>query len=159
MPPQPDESDDKQNRMPTWWRIPAGLTVGIGVALALAQTGAGQSVMRETGLDRPAASYTALSFTDPMALPTHLPIGHFSTDVSFTLGNASQTTNHYQWTIRFMDDKRVTSIATGQATVQGGGTINETKTVAGLCHSGKLKIVVSLAAPAEAINYTASCGG
>jgi hypothetical protein len=115
--------------------------------------------MRETGLRQSAPSYTALSFTDPEALRARLPPGHFSADIRFTLANASAATSHYQWAIRLVAGPRVTLIATGQATVAGGAELEEAKTVSGSCRGGGLKVVVSLAAPAESIDYVASCGG
>jgi hypothetical protein len=155
---QPDRRPD---RVPAWWRVPAGLAVGAGIVLVLAQTGAGRFVMRETGLETPLTSYTALSFTDPNALPLegHLPLGHVSVDVGFALRNASQATGRYQWTIRLVDGNRVTPVATGRATVQAGGTVDESRIGTGMCLSGRLKVVVSLASPVESIDLMESCSG
>jgi len=152
------QSGDRPDKPVAWWRVPIGVVAVAVIVLVFAQTAAGQQVMRRAGLEGPASSYTALSFTNPGALQGHLPLGHFSTRVGFALENDSQTSNHYQWTIQMIDGKHVTKVATGQATVGGGDTIDESRTVTGMCQSGNLKLVVSLAAPAESIDFMAHCG-
>jgi hypothetical protein len=142
-----------------WWRGPAAVAVGVGILIVLAQTGAGHVALRGAGIEKPAKRYTALSFTDPGALQGHLPLGHFSALVGFTIMNASQATSQYQWSVRLVDGKRVTQVATGTTVIPAGDAVDERRTVTGLCQSGKLSMVVSLASPAESIDFLANCGG
>jgi hypothetical protein len=144
------------------WKLPTRLLasiLGLAVLVTLAQTPAGRSVLRLTGLEQPPTAYSALYFTDPSGLPTTLPSGHVALNVSFTVHNASQHANGYRWTVQLVQGKKTQSAASGTLTIPAGGTQAENRPVAALCPSGVLEVVVRLAAPAESIHFTAACGG
>jgi hypothetical protein len=114
--------------------------------------------MRATGLEKAAQPYTALYFTDPGGLRTRIPLGHVAFVVAFTVQNETQTTNTYNWTVELVDGKRTTRAAAGQQIMRGGIGEPLTASIVGLCQSGLLEVVVSLASPAESIHYTVPCG-
>jgi hypothetical protein len=135
------------------------LLLGLAVLVTLAQTPAGHSVLRLTGLEQSPTTYSALYFTDPGGLPVTLPSGHAALNVSFAVHNASQHANSYRWTVQFVRGKKAKSAANGTLTVPAGGTQVENRPVTALCPSGVLEVVVRLAVPAESIHFTAACGG
>jgi hypothetical protein len=125
----------------------------------LAQTGPGHSLMRAAGLTTPAQAYTALSFTDPGGLIANLPSGHIAVTAPFTIANNSATTSTYRWSLLLVRGGATLRTTTGQTTVAPGGSAQVSPEAQALCPSGRLKVVVRLAEPAQAIDFWADCGG
>jgi hypothetical protein len=140
-------------------RVPVALLVAIVAVAGFAQTAAGQSLMRSAGLVRAPGAGTALSFTDPGALPTSLPAGHVGLTVSFAIHNASGSAASYRWTVEVVYGKKHVRAASGQTDIVANGTKAETRQVTTFCPRGQLEVVVRLAAPAESIHFRAACGG
>jgi hypothetical protein len=135
------------------------LVAGIAVLAALAQTPPGRSLLRQTGLAQSPAPYSALYFTDPRGLPATVPSGHVGLDISFAVHNATRSGNAYQWTVQVVEATKTQIAAEGTMTIPAGGTRQRNTLVSVLCPSGTLEVVVRLAAPAESIDYQASCDG
>jgi hypothetical protein len=138
-------------------RAPLALLAGAAVIAVLAQTPSGSFMLRETGLVKPAPGYTSLYFSDPNALLTKLPFGHFSVDVPFSVHNASHVTATYQWTIQTVINQKSTRVASGGITEAPDTTYSRNVTVNGLCLASGLVIIVKLARPAESIDFRAIC--
>lgn len=160
MQPQQDSLDRAQRvmveRQPRWRNRPVVLIAVVLIGIAFTQTPPGRGVLRLAGLQSPPA-YTALYFTNPDRLPTQLRTGHVQFPVSFSVQNSSQSDKTYQWRIAVQDGKTTTNVV-GELSLAGGATAVETKAVKGLCRSGGgLQIIVSLAAPADSINFRAVC--
>lgn len=139
------------------FRALLGLLAGAAVIAVLAQTPPGSFMLRETGLVKPAPTYTSLYFSDPNTLLTKLPFGHFSVDVPFSVHNASNTTVTYQWTIQTVVGQKSTRVASGHITEAPNTTYSRNETVTGLCLSRELVIIVKLAKPAQSIDFRAVC--
>ena len=135
-----------------------GLVAAVVVLVGLAQTPQGRSLLRLTGLARPPASYSTLSFTDPGNLPARVPAGMVVLDVSFGVHNATPSSSTYLWTVQVVHGKTARPAAEGTVTIPQGGTATESRQVSVLCRSGTLEVVVRLAAPAESIHFRAACG-
>jgi hypothetical protein len=140
-------------------RLPVALLAAVVAVTALAQTAAGQSLMRSAGLAHAPAASTALAFTDPGALPASLPAGHVGLTVSFAIHNASESAASYRWTVEAVYGKQHRRAASGQTDILPNQTKAETRQVTTFCPRGQLEIVVRLAAPAESIHFRAACGG
>jgi hypothetical protein len=138
-------------------RAPLALLAGAALIAVLAQTSPGSSVLRDTGLVKPAPAYTSLFFSDPNALLTKVPFGHFSVDVPFSIHNASQATVTYQWTVQTVIGGKSARISGGSITEPPNTTFSRNVTVIGLCQAKELAVVVKLAKPAESIDYRAIC--
>jgi hypothetical protein len=156
MRPRSDEASASLTRR---LRLPAALLAAVVAVAALAQTAAGQSLMRSAGLAHTPAASTALAFTDPGGLPTSLPAGHVGLTVSFTINNASESAASYRWTIELVYGKEHHRAASGQTDILANETKAETRQVSTFCPRGQLEIVVRLATPAESIHFRAACGG
>lgn len=143
---------------PRWRKGPVVLVAVVLIAIALSQTPPGRGVLRLAGLAQGSPVFTALYFTNPDRLPTQLRTGHVQFPVSFTVQNSSQAAKTYRWRIDVQDGKNTAHVAAGQLSLPGGGTAAETKAVKTVCRSGGgLRIIVSLAAPADSIDFRVVC--
>jgi hypothetical protein len=141
-----------------WKRWSAvGLVALVLAVVGVAQTGAGQSLLRAAGLAGPPPGYTALSFTNPAQLPTQLYSREALLDASFMIRNSSTAARRYDWQIFAAWNGRTRRLAGGQATVAAGRTGQVSRDVLASCASGQLQIVIKLAEPRESISYWATC--
>ncbi|MGO9780195.1 MAG: hypothetical protein ACLPQY_10585 [Streptosporangiaceae bacterium] len=134
--------------------VAAGLVVA---AVGLAQTSPGHSLLREVGLYAEPATYTALAFTNPQSLPSHLPAAPAQVAMSFGVGNASPGPQRYSWSIVLEAAGQTSRLAAGDVGVPAHGHATVTRTVTASCPGGKAVIAVRLAAPAESIDFQAAC--
>jgi hypothetical protein len=139
------------------WRTLVVLIAVAALCVGVAQTGFGQSLLRKAGLSEASASYTALAFTQPQSLPSQLPSKRMTMNVSFAIRNASGRDRSYQWSVLLSRDGRSHRIATGSAWISSGAGATVTRAVAVSCAGGQVRVVVSLASPAESIDYLAAC--
>jgi hypothetical protein len=130
----------------------------LGATAGLAQTGTGHALMRSAGLIAAPAPYTALSFTNPQSLPAHLRRRSFDLPVSFRITNVSAAARAYQWSVLLVAGRRTRGVSSGRLTLAPGGTQTLDQGVTGSCRAGQVRIVVRLSAPAESIDFLASCG-
>jgi hypothetical protein len=135
------------------------LAVLVPVMVGLAGTGTGQSLLRSAGLAAPPASYVALSFQDPQALPARIASPYAAIHVSFVVHNvsASPAARMLHWSIRLSKTGSRVTAAAGRVLVLGGAERTVTATVLAFCVGGRLQLVVQLARPAESIDYWMAC--
>jgi hypothetical protein len=142
--------------MARWWGL-AGLIAAAVTAAGVAQTSAGHSALAKAGLFEEPASYTALSFAVPQALPEQLPSPHTDLGVSFVIRNSSGASRSYSWSITVERDGRSRRVATGDVGVRAGSAATVAKRVATSCADGRLRVAVNLSSPAESIDYWTAC--
>lgn len=142
--------------MARWWSVVALVAV-VAASAGVAQTGFGHSLLQKAGLTAAPAPYTALAFAQPQSLPTQLPSRHTTTNVSFSIRNSSGRARSYQWSILLVRNGHGHRTAAGQAQVSPGSGTIVTEAVPISCVGGQVQVVVSLASPAESIDYRASC--
>jgi hypothetical protein len=135
------------------------LAILVPVIAGVAQTGAGQSLLRSAGLAGPPTSYVALSFRDPQALPARLATPYAAIHVSFVVHNvsASPAARMFRWSVRLTETGSRLTAAAGRVLVPGGAERTVTATVQTACAGGRLQLVVQLARPAESIDYWMAC--
>jgi hypothetical protein len=126
-------------------------------ALSLAQTAAGRSVLRAAGLYRGSSAYTSLAFSNPQSLPPRLSTTHTKLAVSFVIGNVSTTPHRYQWSVFLNHGGHASRLAAGGTQVPSGGSATVSRRVTVSCSSGRARVVVKLADPAESIDFWAAC--
>ena len=139
-----------------WWRW-IGLIAVLAVASGLIQTGAGHSLLQRAGLVAEPVDYTALSFDNPAALPTQLPSAHATVPTAFMIHNVSGAQRTYRWFIDVTRNDRSQRIGTGTLDLPAESQQVIRENLALSCPSGRLKVTISLASPAESIDYWASC--
>lgn len=158
---QPQDSLDwaprvTEERQQRWRNRPVAVIAAVLIAIVFTQTPPGRGVLRLVGLQSPPA-YTALYFTNPDRLPAELHTGHVQFPVTFSVQNSSQSDKTYQWRIAVQDGRTTTNVF-GKLSLAGGATAVETKAVKAVCRSGgALQVIVSLATPADAINFRVVC--
>ena len=134
--------------------VAAGLVVAV---VGLAQTSPGHSLLREVGLSAEPATYTALAFTNPQSLPSHLSAAPAQVAVSFAVSNVSPDPHSYSWSIVLEAAGQTSRVAAGEVGVPAHGHATVTRTVTASCPGGQAVMAVRLAAPAESIDFRAAC--
>ena len=134
--------------------VAAGLVVAV---VGLAQTSPGHSLLREVGLYAEPATYTALAFTNPQSLPSHLSAAPAQVAVSFAVSNVSPDPHRYSWSIVLEAAGQTSRVAAGEVGVPAHGHATVTRTVTASCPGGQAVMAVRLAAPAESIDFRAAC--
>jgi hypothetical protein len=140
------------------WRSAIALVSVIVLAAGLGQTSAGHAMLRAAGLFQAPTSYTSLAFLRPKPLPTPLASKRATVDVSFVIQNANGTPRDYQWSVLLDQGQRTRRAAVGSIRVASGRGAVITRSVKINCARGKVRIVVSLARPAEYIDAWTACG-
>lgn len=143
--------------LPGWSRAAVVLALCVAALTGLAQTSPGRAALRTIGLIRQTSSFSALYFTDPNHLQVQLPDGAVTLPVNFSVDNVTSQAQGYRWSIELVDGADTEDAASGEVTVQEGGTASVQKQVSGTCWSGQLEVVVRLAAPLESIDFFAEC--
>ncbi len=126
-------------------------------ASGLALTGDGYSLLQKAGLVARPVSYTALSFENPEALPTQLPSAHTTVKTAFMIHNVSGAPRTYHWFVDITRNDRSMRIRTGTLKLLAESQRVISEILALSCPSGRLKVTISLANPAESIDYWANC--
>jgi hypothetical protein len=139
------------------WRGVATLAAVITLAAGLGQTTAGHTLLRKAGLFEEPASYTTLAFLSPQDLPRSLNTGRQTVGVSFVIGNTGSASRHYQWSMRLVQGPRTTRVAAGSVSLTSGREATVTRSAKIFCTRGQARLVVSLANPAEHIDFLTAC--
>ena len=127
------------------------------LAVGLAQTSAGHSLLQAAGLYEEPASYTSLAFTHPQSLPTHLSPAPTRVNLSFTVSNASADSRTYHWSMVLDRTGHTDRLAAGIVRVPAGDRATVSRTVRASCAGGQARMTVELTAPAESIDFLAAC--
>jgi hypothetical protein len=133
------------------------IVAAAALAAGLAQTSAGQSVLRRAGLAQHPASYTSLAFADPQSLPTRLSAAPTRVSVPFAVTNTSAGLRSYHWSIVLDRAGRTDPLAAGEVAVPAGDRAAVAATVTASCAAGQARMTVRLTAPAEAIDFWLAC--
>ena len=135
----------------------AVIVAAAALAVGLAQTSAGHSLLQAAGLYEEPASYTSLAFTHPQSLPTHLSPAPTRVNLSFTVSNASADPRTYHWSMVLDRTGHTDRLAAGIVRVPAGDRATVSRTVRASCAGGQARMTVELTAPAESIDFLAAC--
>ena len=134
-----------------------GLVAVVVVAAVVAQTGAGQALMREIGLTRAPAGYAQLSFARPQSLPSRFT-SPASLTVPFEIRNSTGAEHTYEWSIALVRGHSTDRLATGGTRVPAGGAVTTAPAVTVSCPGGgRVRLDVGLVSPRESIDFYATC--
>ena len=139
------------------WRGGVILIAVIILAACLAQTSSGHAVLRRAGLLEQPTDYTSLAFSSPQSVPTQVITRKKTVGISFTIRNASRMSYDYQWSVSLMQGSRTQHISAGTVRVASGRQVRIKQSAKIACTPGQVRIVVSLAHPAEFIDARAAC--
>jgi hypothetical protein len=144
-------------------RHAAGLRSGLAVAgvallaVGIAQTSPGRTVLRKAGLLEPPVSYTSLAFEHPQSLPEQLSSQRANIPVSFQIHNYGNTVHKYEWSIVLTQGTLIQRLASGTAEVAAGHAAVISRNEAVSCTQGQQRIIVRLTEPAESIDAWMRC--
>jgi hypothetical protein len=139
-----------------WWGTGALVALVLIVA-GFAQTSSGKSYLQRISVFGAPASYTTIAFSKPQSLPTQLVSKRAIIPISFVVGNHSNRTRSYQWSIIVVQAKHSRRIATGPTTMPAQAEVAVSRAVEITCVSGRVQIAVQLRNPAESIDFWSTC--
>jgi hypothetical protein len=139
------------------WRGVVALVGVVVLAAVLAQTREGHAVLQRAGLYEQPTSYTSLAFEHPQSLPDQLTSKRANVDVSFVIRNATGARHGYRWSVLLVQGQRSRRVFSGTVGVAPGREATVIRTAAVFCTRGQVRIVVTLALPAEAIDAWLAC--
>ena len=134
----------------------AALVAIVVLALGVGQTDLGHAALRKAGLLEDPPSYTSLAFAQPQSLPERLHTRLSIVKVSFVIHNSGGP-GDYQWSVLLAQGGSARRVSEGNVHVAPGHGASITRFEDILCPRGPVQIVVSLARPAEQIDFSAAC--
>lgn len=132
------------------------LIAAVVLAAGIGQTGLGHDMLGKLGLFEQPASFTSLAFQHPGSLPAQLT-KNATVPVSFVIRNTGGTPRDYQWSVSVVQGQQTRHVAVGSARVASGNGTTITSTARISCTQRQVRIVVSLARPAEYIDAWMAC--
>lgn len=143
----------RPHRMMKHWGMIA-LIVIVTLAASVGQTSLGHSILRKVGLFEGPTSYTSLAFLHPLS-PADLK--RTKVNVSFVINNAGGIPRDYQWSVTLAQGRGTRDVAAGSVRIASGRGATITRSAPIFCVQGQVRIVVSLASPAEFIDARTAC--
>lgn len=138
------------------WRGWLALAAVVLVTAGIAQTGAGQALLRQAGVIASAPGYTELAFARLQALPAQAA-SQAKFNVSFVINNVTSVTHDYQWSLWLVNNGHTHYMGKGDTPLEAGHGATVTHAVVMTCSAGRARIVVRLASPAESIDFWSKC--
>jgi hypothetical protein len=125
--------------------------------VGVAQTSAGQSLLRRAGLTSKPPAYTELAFSLPEELPEKLPPARVPIHAPFVIHNVADSSRTYSWTFRELQGTRAKVLSTGRLSVAAGGRARANPQLQVTCHGQRERIELRLSQPAQSIGWWATC--
>lgn len=138
------------------WAV-AVLVAFVALAAGLGQTSLGHTILRKAGLFQEPTSYTTLAFLHTQPLPEQLGPKRADVGVSFVIQNISGISRDYQWSVLLVQGGHTSRVAAGSVQIASGRDTAITRSARIFCTRGQVRIVVSLASPAEFIDALTTC--
>jgi hypothetical protein len=139
--------------------VAAIVAATVVIAIGVAQTAAGQSLLRGAGLIGRADHYTELAFQHPDLLPGKSPAGRAPQRLPFTLRNAEGSPRTYRWTAVALHGERTTELTHGAVTLADGERALVRAHAVVDCAGDRTRVEIRLAGRPEAIGFWTSCVG
>lgn len=139
-----------------YWGVMA-LVAAVILSAGIGQTSLGHTILRKAGIAGGPTNYTSLAFAHPQSLPTPLESRPANVDVSFAIQNAGDALRDYQWSVSLEQGRYTRDVAAGNVRIASGHGVTITQSVKSSCAQGQVRIVVSLAKPAESIDAWIAC--
>lgn len=133
------------------------------IVAALARSSVGRSVASSVGIATESEPFTALSFVDPSTVGVSGISdirSHVSDRLDFRIADHEHRARSYRWTVSFVP---AGTSYHGTVSLRSGQTATVTRRIAVSCAlhgpSQRVQVRVSLADPAETIDYWQACDG
>ena len=131
--------------------------VGIlAIVLLVMQTSIGHSLLRDSGLSRPSATFVALYFPNSRALPSKLPASG-RLDLSFVLDNVAATTGSFAWQVSQAKGSGQLRLASGRASVGANRTLVIKQSLHVHCSTRRAQLRVSIERPPARLTLWLAC--
>jgi hypothetical protein len=90
-------------------------------------------------------------------LPQRLKSAQADVPISFVISNVGHAPRTYQWTVSLVQGSLIRRVATGSILVASGHQAALARVVHVVCTQQQVRLVVSLAHPAQSIHDLATC--
>jgi hypothetical protein len=139
----------------------AALLVAVVLSIGVAQSAAGQSVLRSAGLKADPERFTELALSEPDRLPDQVDQEAVVLTPGFTIGNQQGEERTYHWQIvRHVEgERRDTVLNEGRNRVPAGRTFAIRERVQLACPAGRVRLEVRLVEPERKIGAWIRCPG
>ena len=129
----------------------AALLLAVVLSIGVAQTAAGESVLRSAGLKADPERFTELAFSEPERLPDQVDRQNVVLTPGFTIGNHQGQDRTYHWQIvRHVEgEQRDHVLNEGRNRVPAGRTFAIRERARLDCPAGRVRLEVRLVEPAE----------
>jgi hypothetical protein len=144
------------NRRLSWWSAIV-IIVTVMLAAGIGQTSTGHTLLEKAGLFERPPGYTSLAFLNPASLPKHLKSKQVTVEVAFAIHNTSSISNLYEWSMSLVQKEGIRHVAAGSVRLNSERSATISRPVRITCSRGQVRIIVSLASPAEDIHAWAAC--
>lgn len=139
-----------------WWST-ITMAAAIVLAMGVAQTSAGRTLLQKVGLFEQPSSYTSLAFLSPQFPPGQINSRQANVPISFGIRNVSQISQTYEWSV-LVSGVTAHKMAAGEVRVPAGREATITRSAQISCtKSGPVRVTVSLAHPSESIDSLSTC--
>jgi hypothetical protein len=138
------------------WPGVIALVAVVAVIAGIGQTRVGHVMLRKAGLFEEPTGYTSLAFARPQSLPKPLASKHANVRISFIIRNSGGTPRDYRWSVVLVHGEHTRRVD-GGTYIAPGGAATITRSAEISCTRGRVRIVVSLARPAESIDAWTAC--
>lgn len=131
------------------------------LALGLAQSEPGRSLLRDAGLSAPSEPFTALAFARPDDLPQR-PAAGAGVPVAFRIANEEEGRRTYAWRVverAAGGDGGGETLASGRVGVEPGAGATVRARVPLACAGRRTRVAVVLDDPAREIGFWVACPG
>ena len=143
-------------RVVRYWGLTA-LVAAIILTAGIGQTNLGHTILRKAGITGGPTGYTSLAFSrpqSPLEQPGSKPA---NVEVSFVIQNTGDALRDYQWSVSLAQGPSKHDVATGNVRIAAGQGATITRSAKSSCTRGQIRVVVSLAEPAESIGAWITC--
>lgn len=139
-----------------WWRT-ITMAAAIVLAMGVAQTSTGRTLLQKAGLFEQPSNYTSLAFLSPQILPQQINSRQANVPISFGIRNVSQISQTYEWSM-LVSGVTAHNMASGEVSVPAGREATITRAAQISCtKSGPVQVTVRLAHPSESIDSLSKC--
>jgi hypothetical protein len=137
----------------------AAVAAVVLVAIAVAQSAFGRSVLRDSGFEGGDERYTELAFAQPTKVPEWLTEYRPKLDLPVAIHNGEGRPRTYRWTATVRHGRRTKVLDRGTVALARDGRATIDPHVKFSCRSGRVRVEVAVDRPKQAIGAWIRCPG
>jgi hypothetical protein len=137
----------------------AAVVAVVVLAIGVAQTAAGKSVLSQAGLTGGEDRYTELAFARPTAVPDYVSDKPADLELPFAIRNAEGERRDYRWSLVVVSRRGTKTLDRGRLTLAAGASGTVGQRVKLRCAGDRVRVEVRLERPRQSIGAWIRCPG